>query len=211
VSRRRRPRGRADGGERATAATATRVAAAAGAVVALSGVAAAATLADAFSPLAGDLSDLGVAAPAVAAAFDGGLVAGGVLAAPLARSLWRRAEGAAARIAAAAYGLAAVSMAGVGAFPAGTAPHVPAAVGVYLGATVALGADGLARRGSRTGRAALALAAGHVACWAAWLAVGPPGLAVPETAGALALAAWVLVVGPLPAAPAVTAAVRARP
>jgi hypothetical membrane protein len=113
-------------------------------------------------------------------------------------------------VAAVAFGVAAVAMAGVGAFPAGTAPHFPAALVFFLAVTVVLATDGVARRGTRGGAVALALAVAHVALWAAWLVAGTSGLAVPETGGALALAAWTLAVGPAPAAPAVGDLLRAR-
>ncbi|PHQ38165.1 hypothetical protein DJ69_13045, partial [Halorubrum persicum] len=60
--------------------------------------------------------------------------------------------------------------------------------------------DGLARRGTVTGRLTLAFVPVHVAVWATFVAGWWPvsGLALPELPGAFMLAAWVWVLGPLP-------------
>lgn len=180
----------------------TRPAATVGAAAAVGtvlAILAATLLAPWFSWRANALSDLGVA-PGTALLFNGGLLMGGAFALPYAWALWRDGEGR-GRLPAVTFALAVVAMAGVGAFPAGDPLHLPAALGFYLLATATMAVDGLRRRTATAGRMALAAAALHVAVWAAWIAgLRPgPGLALPELAGALLFAAWV--VGGSPVAP----------
>ena len=166
---------------------------------------AATVVAPGFSWTRDALSVLGVRAR-TALLFNGGLVLGSLLALPYAVPLSRAVRNRAERVAAAAFALAAVTMGLVGLFPMGHPLHLPVAVAFYLLLTAALVADGASRRDDTGGAAALCLAALHVAAWAAWVAgVRPgPGLAIPETVGAAALALWVWVASP--AAPARSAA-----
>jgi len=182
-------------------------------VVALGGILLATLLDPTFSWTADALSDLGVR-EASAPVFNGALVAGGALGLGYAPALWAAAgddagtdDDAGSRLAGRAvvplFAAATVAMAGVGLFPIGSPLHAPAALAFYLLFTLAMAVDGLARRRSAAGRAALLLAGVHVAVWALWIAgLRPgPGLALPEFAGALLLAAWMWRVGPAPAAP----------
>lgn len=165
-------------------------------------IVAATALAPWFSWSASALSDLGVAR-GTAPLFNGALLLGGLLALPYAWALRRREDGH-VPVSAVTFALAVLSMAGVGAFPAGTPLHVPMALAFYLLLTATLVADGVRRRRSPTGRAALAAAAVHVLGWAAWLAgVRPgPGLALPELLGALLFVAWAVAGSPVaPARP----------
>jgi hypothetical membrane protein len=76
--------------------------------------------------------------------------------------------------------------------------HLPVAVGFYLLATATMIADGLARRQRRTGRAALVTAGFHLLAWGSWFTgvrLGP-GLALPELAGAVAFAVWMIALSP---------------
>lgn len=174
-----------------------RAAGAASPAVALGGILLATALDPTFSWTTDALSDLGVRAPS-ALAFNGALIAGGLLGLPYAHLLFERAD----RAVAVAFGVGSLCLAGVGLFPSGTALHAPVAVGFYLLATVALAGDGVARRDESTGRLTLALAAGHVLSWTTWGAGLWPatGLALPEFVGALIVAAWVWLLGPVPAA-----------
>jgi hypothetical membrane protein len=174
-----------------------------GTVVALGAVGLAGLLAPTFSVTTGNLSDLGTtAAPGVAPVFNGGLLVGGLLAVPYALPLGlRRGASRRRRAVGVGFGATALSLAGIGTFPAGTAPHLPLSVAFFVLVTLTTALDGVARRDEPTGRVALALAGGHALLWTGWLRVGPPGLAIPETAGALAIGAWVLLVGPTPVVP----------
>jgi len=181
---------------------ARRVARAAGvAAVATAFAAIAAAVASApwFSWASNALSDLGVAGGLTAALFNYGLLAAGVVALPFA--WWLAATGRSRFDLGAAAGFAATAacMAGVGLFPSDTALHAPAAVGTYLGLTYTLALDASAAVVAGEPRRALAGlwgALGHVTAWLAWAAAGPAvgvdGLALPEVAGALVLAGWVV-------------------
>lgn len=166
------------------------------AIVTLGGVLAATVVSPSFSWTRDALSDLGVT-PGVAVLFNGSLVAGGALALPFAWHLRASASDRLRRWAATVLAASFVLMAGVGAVPAGRPLHLPLAVGSFGAFTVAFLLDGAGalRAGQRRwGVASVGLAAGHVAAWVVWGVAGPAagvtGLALPETAGALALAGW---------------------
>ncbi|AZQ15226.1 DUF998 domain-containing protein [Halorubrum sp. PV6] len=176
---------------------------AAATLFALGGVAAAILLDPTFSWTADALSDLGVR-PRSAPAFNWGLMLGGAAGVGYAVGVWatsaRRGVGVAGR--AALLALAMVAMAGVGRFDLTEPLHAPAAIGFYALLTATFAVDGALRRGTTTGALALAFVPVHVAVWATFLAGWWPvtGLALPELPGAIALAAWVWFVGPLPVA-----------
>jgi hypothetical membrane protein len=89
-----------------------------------------------------------------------------------------------------AFGLASLSLAGVGAFPMNTAPHFHLSAAFFLLGTATLALEGVVRRRW------LVAAAVAVGAWVAWAAFGPAagvtGMALPETVGAVAVAAWAL-------------------
>lgn len=146
------------------------------------------------------LSDLGVA-PETALLFNGGLLAGGVLALPYTYALWVAGRGLLGRLTAVSFAAAATTMGLVGVFVSGHPLHLPVALSFYLLVSVTLVLDGLARRVGRErreGRLAALVGVAHLLGWAVW--VGGvrfgTGLAVPETVGAVVFAAWVLWVSP---------------
>ncbi|EMA66531.1 hypothetical protein C461_10838 [Halorubrum aidingense JCM 13560] len=191
----------------------TRSLGAAATLLALGGIAVAILLDPTFSWTGDALSDLGVR-PRSAVAFNWGLILGGAVGVGYAVALGatpRPAERAGSGgdrsptrvtspLCAAALGLAMVAMAGVGAVDLTRPLHGPAAVGFYALVTAVFAIDGVARRDTRSGRAVLAFASAHVLVWATFIAGWWPvtGLALPELPGALMLAAWVWLVGPLP-------------
>jgi len=179
----------------------TRAFGAAATLLALGGIAAAILLDPTFSWTTDALSDLGVRDRS-ASAFNWGLVLGGVAGVGYALGIRRSAaEGRViGAVRAAVLALAMVAMAGIGMFDLTEPLHGPAAIGFYALITVAFAVDGLARRGSTTGRVVLAFAPVHVAVWVTFVAGWWPvsGLALPELPGALMLAAWVWALGPLP-------------
>ena len=181
-------------------------------LLALGGIAAAILLDPTFSWTSDALSDLGVR-PRSAPVFNWGLIFGGVAGVGYAAGLGlialsRAPENgggvvirrAVATLRAVVLGLAMVAMAGVGAFDLTQPLHGPAAVGFYALTTLAFAVDGLARRETRTGQITLAFVPVHVAVWATFIWGWWPvtGLALPELPGALMLAGWVWLVGPLP-------------
>ncbi|MFC5279773.1 DUF998 domain-containing protein [Halorubrum rubrum] len=183
--------------------TAARLLGAVATLAALGGILLAVLLDPTFSWTADALSDLGVRDRS-APAFNGGLILGGLAGLGYAAGLWVRgresASSAVGRLRAIVFAFAMVAMAGVGVFDLTHPLHAPAAVGFYLLVTVVFGIDGVTRRDGRTGRTALSFVPVHVAVWATFLAGVWPvtGLALPELSGALMLAAWVWLVGPLP-------------
>jgi hypothetical membrane protein len=163
-------------------------------VLVIGTIVAATVVSSEFTWTASALSELGVEDGLPAMLFNGGLVVGGVLALPYAVALRRQGT----RSVAALFVLALIAMALVGVFQMGHPLHLPVAVGFYLFATATMIADGLARRQRRTGRATLVLAVLHLAAWSSWVAgVRPgPGLALPELAGAVAFAVWMIGLSP---------------
>lgn len=160
-------------------------------VVALGTILLATALSPTFSWAGSALSDLGVT-PASALAFNGGLVAGGVLALPLAWVLATDGRS----VLTVVFGPTAVSMALVGVFRSGHPLHFPVALGFYLGATLTMLIDGIGSiraDGRAWGLAAIGLAVVHLGAWIAWSAGVRPGsgLAIPEAIGAVLFAIWV--------------------
>ncbi|MFC6755039.1 DUF998 domain-containing protein, partial [Halorubrum tibetense] len=178
-----------------------RVFGAAATLLALGGIAVAVALDPGFSWTGDALSDLGVRDRS-APVFNGGLILGGLVGIGYAIGLWRAADRPrmTSRLRAVVFALAMIAMAGVGLFDLTQPLHGPAAVGFYALITVVFGIDGIARRGTIGGRVTLAFVPIHVAVWATFVAGWWPvtGLALPELPGALMLAAWVWLVGPLP-------------
>lgn len=170
-------------------------------VLALAAILLATAVSPTFSWRTSALSDLGVS-PSTGLLFNGGLLVGAALALPYGSLLRRDARGAPTsvwrRLTAVAFVLAAVSMGLVGVFVSGHSLHFPVAAAFYLLVTLTLALDGAARRATTTGAASLTLAAVHVVVWAGWIVgVVPGGLAVPETVGAFAFAAWMLLLSPV--------------
>ncbi len=178
-----------------------RVFGAAATLLALGGIAVAVALDPGFSWTGDALSDLGVRDRS-APVFNRGLILGGLVGIGYAVGLWRAADRPRmmSRLRAVVFALAMVAMAGVGLFDLTRPLHGPAAIGFYALITVVFGVDGVARRETTGGRIALAFVPIHVAVWATFVAGWWPvtGLALPELPGALMLAAWVWLVGPLP-------------
>jgi len=180
-------------------------------LLSLGGIAVAVLLDPTFSWTGDALSDLGVRDRS-APVFNWGLVLGGLVGVGYAVELGRAAlstgaegdrfspEHAVAGLRAAVLALALAALAGVGAFDLTHPLHGPAAVGFYLLTTVVFAVDGVARRGTTTGRVVLGFVPVHVAVWATFVWGWWPvtGLALPELPGALMLAAWVWAVGPAP-------------
>lgn len=150
-----------------------------------------------FSWRADALSDLGVTA-GTAVLFNGTLLGGGALAVPFAWLLWTTGAGSLARLRAGSFAVTAVALGAVGLFPAGHSLHFPVAVTHFLGVSVTLVVDWLARPRTTTGRLAGIAGLGNVAGWLAWgQGLLVPGLAVPEFLGALLFASWVALLSPV--------------
>lgn len=164
-------------------------------VVTVGAVLVATVVSPSFSWATSALSDLGRPGAPTALVFNGGLLAGALLALPYVAWVGRAVERRLTRAGTAMFGLAAVSMGLVGMFPEGHPYHVPAALSLYVFVTYGLFCYGSGRALSgavNRGLAAIWLGIGHVTSWVAWgmgLRIGP-GLAVPETIGAGIFVAW---------------------
>lgn len=183
--------------------TALRGSGAVSVAVTLSAILLATLLSPSFTWTGNALSNLGVVTTdagtsATVLLFNGGLIAGGVLGLAFAAALARSDPTLPGRTTSALYGLTATAMALIGAFPQSHSLHVTVALGFFLASAVTMVTDGLlsVRRGWwRRGVAGLGLGTASVVGWVVWAGTGPverPGLAMPELAGALALAAWTL-------------------
>lgn len=183
-----------------TTDAAARAAGVAAVAVAFAGILAAAASAPWFSWASNALSDLGVAGGLTAALFNYSLVAAGVLALPFAWWLAATADSRFGVLAGVGFAVTGACMAGVGLFPSDTSLHFPVAAATYLGLTYTLAldaSDAVVAGATRRALAGLWGALGHVTMWIGWAVAGPAvgigGLALPEVAGGLLLAVWVVV------------------
>ena len=180
-------------------------------LLSLGSIAVAILLDPTFSWTGDALSDLGVREPS-APVFNWGLMGGGLVgigyAVELGRSALSRSGGrdrfgserSITTLRATVFALAMIAMAGVGAFDLTHPLHGPAAVGFYALVTAVFAVDGVGRRNTKTGRIVLGFVPAHVAIWATFSIGWWPvtGIALPELPGALMLAMWVWVLGPVP-------------
>ena len=156
----------------------------------------AAVLSPSFSWTTSALSDLGRPDAPTASLFNGGLIAGAILALPFVLRALLAADHPLTRIGTASFGFAAVAMGSVGAFPAGHPYHFPAAFSLYALVTYGLFFYGSGRaiaESVRRGLLAIWLGVAHVTSWIAWgigLRAGP-GLAIPEAIGAAFFVGWI--------------------
>ncbi len=166
-------------------------------IVALGAIGLATILSHSFSWTHSALSELGVAGGIVATLFNGGLITGGGIAVPFGLWLLGRAENRLERLGVYSFWLTAVAMAAIGLFPMGSPLHVPVAVSFYLLLTVSLclyGIGNVLAGQRRRGLLTILLGGVTLGGWIVWglqLRAFVPGLALPETVGALALAFWV--------------------
>lgn len=169
--------------------------------VTLGAVLAATIVSPAFQWDGNALSNLGVTTTAAGTGltvllFNGGLIAGGLFGVVFAVTLYRAGSSLASRATGVAFGLTTVLMGLVGVFPQDRPLHFPVAVGFYLLVSVTLWLDALAalRHGWRRRlTVAATLGVANLVVWLVWGLTGPMtrnGLAIPETAGALAFSAW---------------------
>jgi hypothetical membrane protein len=141
------------------------------------------------------LSHLGRPGRASAPVFNGGLIVAGVLGLAFVLGQWGRRSN---RVEA----LGILTLAGsmgclslIGVFPVGGPAHGPVSVAFFVGFTYGLfltGSGEVLAGALHRGLGTIWLGLAHVTVWAAWAAIGTDGVAVPETAGAILLAGWVL-------------------
>lgn len=163
--------------------------------IALAGIVASTLLAPWFSWTGNALSDLGARGEATAPLFNWSLIVAGVLGLPFAWRVWRAAETLLRRVGVLVLGASLVSLALVGVFPLPTEPHGPVAVAFFLLFTYGLflhGSGDVLAGYTRRGLVAIWLGVAHPTAWLLSLVAGLDGIAIPEFAGALVFAAWVL-------------------
>lgn len=168
-----------------------------GPLVGLAGTLVATVVSPTFTWAGSALSDLGAAGEPTAALFNGGLIAAALLTAPVARVVWAIGDHPLQRLG--AVGLVATlgALAGVGLFPIGSPLHFPVSASFFVLLTFVAwvhGSGTVLAGDPGGGLVAIWLGIGHVLVWVGWVAVGPPGIAVPELAGAVLLYVWILLV-----------------
>ncbi len=170
-------------------------------VLSFAGVLLATLLSPSFAWTGNALSDLGAPTGAVATdltrlVFNGGLIAGGVVALGLGYALYLAARNLFELAGIGLFGFTSLSMALIGVFPLPQDAHFVAAVSFYVFLSLALWAYGAGNllAGDRTrGGVTVGLGVLNAAAWAVWTLTGAfsrPGLALPEVVGAAALAGW---------------------
>lgn len=151
-----------------------------------------------FSWSTNALSDLGTTDGTRRLLFNYGLIAAGTVGLGFLPAVAASASNRVGRAATVPVAAALLGVVGVGAFPAGTPLHLPAALATYLGfiaAPVVYGVGDLLAGNRLTGLASVLNGAVHLAVWFpfSFVYLGVAfGLAVPELAGAALFDAWVL-------------------
>lgn len=151
-----------------------------------------------FSWSTNALSDLGTTDGTRRLLFNYGLIAAGTVGLGFLPAVAASASNRVGRAATVPVAAALLGVVGVGAFPAGTPLHLPAALAAYLGfmaAPVVYGVGDLLAGNRLTGLASVLNGAVHLAVWFpfSFVYLGVAfGLAVPELAGAALFDAWVL-------------------
>lgn len=154
-----------------------------------------------FSLTTDALSNLGDAGdpagtPTTELLFNGGLILGGLAGAAFAAGLLLLAAHPVQRLGAVVFGVSMLSMGGVGVFPQDGPFHFQVAVGFYMlfsAGVIGYGAGQVLDGRRREGALSLVPAVGNLGVWILWGATGAvtrPGLAMPELAGAVLVAAW---------------------
>lgn len=166
-------------------------------LVTLGAIAIATTLSPTFTWVGSALSDLGAPEAPTAWLFNGGLIVGSIIALPFGVLVLLNAHNRIEQAGAVLFGVTAVLLAAIGVFPIGTPQHVPAAVSFYLSLSVSLwvyGTGNVLAGKRRLGALTVCLGILNIATWIVWAVTFQaiiPGLALPESVGAIILGVWV--------------------
>jgi hypothetical membrane protein len=166
-------------------------------LVTLGAIAIATTLSPTFVWTTSALSDLGVRGAPTAWLFNGGLIVGSVIALPFGVLVFLSAENQIEQAGAVLFGVTAVLLAAIGVFPAGTPQHFPAAVSFYLFLSISLwvyGTGNVFAGKRRLGVLTVCLGLLNIVAWVVWAVAFRaviPGLALPESVGAIILGGWI--------------------
>lgn len=166
-------------------------------LVTLGSIAIATTLSPTFTWAESALSDLGAPGAPTAWLFNGGLIIGSIIALPFGVLVFLHAYNRIEQAGAVVFGVTAVFLAAIGVFPTGTPQHFPAAVSFYLFLSISLWTYGTGNvlAGKRwLGALTICLGILNIAAWVVWAVAFQttvPGLALPESVGAIILGAWI--------------------
>jgi hypothetical membrane protein len=141
------------------------------------------------------LSHLGRPGRTSAPVFNGGLIVAGLFGLVFALGQWHRRSGRVAALGSATLAASFVCLSLIGVFPVGHPAHVPVSVAFFAGFTYGLfltGSGDILAGTVGPGLGAIWVGIVHVTVWVGWIVVGTDGVAIPETVGAVLLAAWVL-------------------
>ncbi|MFW5919431.1 MAG: DUF998 domain-containing protein [Halanaeroarchaeum sp.] len=167
----------------------------AGILLGLGGIAGAIVVAPWFTWTGHALSDLGHPSRASAALFNPSLVTAGLLGVTFTVRLFVAGDHPVERLGIGIVGVGMANMGLVGVFDITHPVHGPVAVAFFLGITYGwfLHGSGMALAGSvRRGIGYIWLGIGHVTAWLLWAVVDLDGIALPEIAGSLLLAVWIV-------------------
>jgi hypothetical membrane protein len=166
-------------------------------VITLGAIAIATILSPTFVWTESALSDLGARGVPTARLFNGGLIIGSITALPFGVLVFMSTHNRVEQAGAVLFGLTAVALAAIGVFPTGTPQHLPAAVSFYLLLSFSLWTYGIGNvvAGKRwLGVLTVCLGILNIAAWVVWAIAFQaviPGLALPESVGAIILGAWI--------------------
>jgi hypothetical membrane protein len=176
-----------------------RIAAVAGVVapvVAILAVVVPTFLTPSFSWTGTSISHMGGAGKPAAFVLNFGLIAAGLLGIPFVWRLWTETDHGFEKAGTLLFAVSLVGMIGVGVFPLPSPNHGPVAITHFVAYTVGLWVYGtgsaLAGR-VRWGLATVWLGIGHVLAWVVWGIAGLEGIALPEAAGSVIFASWILI------------------
>ncbi|MFB6165441.1 MAG: DUF998 domain-containing protein [Haloarculaceae archaeon] len=172
-------------------------------IVTLCAILLATLLSPSFSWTHDPLSALGetggaVSTPTTFLLFNGGLILGGLVAFGFGYVLYRAARTLGELVGIALFGATAIAMALIGVFHLPLSPHVLVASAFYVllsASLVTYGAGKVGAGDDRRGWVTIALGLANLLTWVLWAWLGGldvvrPGMAIPETVGAVILAAW---------------------
>lgn len=167
-------------------------------LIALGAIATASILSPTFTWTGSDLSALGAYGVSTAWLFNGGLAVGGVTSLPYSVWAFKSGHNRVEQIGVVLFVLAVMALVAVGVFPAGTPQHFPAAISFYLLLSLTLwtyGIGNLVAKKPWLGASTVFLGVLNIAVWVMWamaFQAVAPGLALPESVGAVVLGVWVL-------------------
>lgn len=166
-------------------------------IVTLGAIIIATTISPTFTWVGSALSDLGAPGAPTAWLFNGGLIVGSIIALPFGALVFVKAHNRLEQAGAVSFGVTAVFLAAIGVFPLGTPQHRPAAVSFYIFLSISLwvyGTGNVVDGNRRLGVLTICLGLLNLVTWVVWAIAFQtiiPGLALPESVGAIILGAWV--------------------